>query len=207
MASISIDDIRLPDDVERGAQGGPAFNTTVNTTEGGYEQTNQNWSNPRSEWDIGYGIRNRADLNAVLNFFMARRGRARGFRFKDWLDFAVDDQMQNSLGPGDGTTTGFQLVKVYRDDVNALSRKITRPIASSVSVFVDGALQAVTTDYGLDDATGVVTFTSPPGIGAVVSAQFEFDLPVRFDTDQFPAEVLWADAIEVAGLTIVEVRE
>jgi uncharacterized protein (TIGR02217 family) len=48
----------------------------------------------------------------------------------------------------------------------------------------------------------VVTFVAEhiPGDGAVVTAGFEFDVPVRFDTDQLE------EAGSIAHIPIVEIR-
>jgi len=37
--------------------------------------------------------------------------------------------------------------------------------------------------WSVDTTTGVVTFSAAPGAGVAVTAGFEFDVPVRFDTD------------------------
>lgn len=51
-----IDAVRLPVDVERGAEGGPLFSTIVNRTDGGGAITNQNWQYPLFKGNISYGI-------------------------------------------------------------------------------------------------------------------------------------------------------
>ena len=79
-----IDNTRLPIDVERGAKGGPVFNTTINVSDGGAVSANQNWAYPLYRGDIGYGIQSKDNLNEVIEFFWARRGRLRGFLFRDW---------------------------------------------------------------------------------------------------------------------------
>jgi uncharacterized protein (TIGR02217 family) len=37
--------------------------------------------------------------------------------------------------------------------------------------------------WSIDTTTGIVTFSVPPALEAEVTADFEFDVPVRFDTD------------------------
>ena len=99
---------RLPTNVEAGATGGPAFNTTVLELSNGAEQRNQNWSQPLHSWDIAYGIRSKVDLIHIITFFNARRGRLHPFRFRDWADYECDGAQ---FGTGDGSTVSFQLAK------------------------------------------------------------------------------------------------
>lgn len=192
-----IHDVRLPDDVEQGARGGPGFKTTIVTLSNGEEQRNQEWSVARGAWDIGYGIRNRADMEAVYAFFMARKGRAFGFRFKDWLDYAA---VAEAVGtPADPLTR--QLQKTYQDDVAAYVRTIVLPVADTLHVYIDD-IETVS-GWTLGD-NGLLTFDSDPGEN--VKASFEFDLPARFDTDGIPFSVLNLNAIAATNIPIIELR-
>jgi len=71
-------------------------------------------------------------------------------------------------------------------------------------VFVDGA---ATTAFTLDDLTGIVTFDTPPELGAVLTARFAFDVPVRFDTDRLDIELASFDAADAPSIPLLEVRE
>jgi uncharacterized protein (TIGR02217 family) len=173
MADI-FDDVRLPEDIERGALGGPTFDTTVIILASGKEQRNQEWELVRGSYNIGYGIQKREDMEAVYAFFHARRGRARGFRFRDWLDFKVTAQ---PVGTVVGDPLQRQLVRLYDDPINPYLRIITHPVASTLKVYVNSVL---TTAYTLEDG-GRLVFLSDPGVDVVAS--FEFDIPVRFDVD------------------------
>lgn len=199
---MAFDAVRLSDAVERGASGGPKFQTTVIMMGSGREQRNQDWADARGEWNIAYGIDDRKAYTEILSFFRARRGRARGFLFKDWSDYQLTD---GPLGLGDGTVKNFQLVKVYEfGGPHPYVRKLTRPVASTVVVRLDGMVQ--NSGWSLQ-AGGVVSFAVAPVVGKAVTASCEFDVPVRFDTDQFDIKLEWAEAGEIGGLTIVELRE
>lgn len=189
-----IDNVRLPVDIERGARGGPGFKTTIITMSSGMEQRNIEWSLARGSWNVGYGIRDRDDMDEVYQFFLARRGRGRGFRFKDWLDYSANLQLPV------GTDTTRQLVKVYPDDVSPYTRIITLPIADTLVVYVD---DFATEDYTLSDG-GVLTFDSDPG--ANVKATFEFDVPARFDTDDLQVELNTFLNGSMPSIPIVELR-
>src|SRR5690606_20868218 len=109
--------VRFPDGIAYGSTGGPRFATTVIETASGHEQRNSQWAESRAEYDVGSGLRGDADLAALIAFFRARRGRAYGFRFKDWTDYrsgaGIVTAFDQALGVGDGATLAFQLQKTY----------------------------------------------------------------------------------------------
>jgi len=109
------------------------------------------------------------------------------------------------LGVGDGATATFQLVKRYGSGLRDHVRAITKPVAGSVVVAVDGT-PAVS--FTLDAATGIVTFLagSIPGMGAEVTAGFAFDVPVRFDTDQLSINLQNFASGDIPEIPVVEVR-
>lgn len=201
---MAFDNVRLREDIETGARGGPRFKTTIVTAASGQEQRVSEWVYERSEFDISYGVQNKEDYQAILDFFRARRGKHRGFRFKDWADYEAFNEV---IGTGDDEQRTFQLVKNY-DNV-LYTRKITRPVVGTVTITLDGTPKA--TGFSVDHSTGVVTFTNDPehipGDGVIVRASFEFDLPVRFDTDQMAARLVWADAGRIPEVPVVELLE
>ncbi len=102
-------EVQFPPDISYGASGGPGYSTTVITTVSGHERRNANWADARG-WNVAHGLKKREQVAELIAFFRARRGRAYGFRFKDWTDYQA---LAQSLGVGDGATTSFQLVKHY----------------------------------------------------------------------------------------------
>ena len=184
------DTARLPVDIERGAVGGPAFVTRVSTSRSGREQRNA-LVLARQRWEIGYGLASASDYAMVRDFFYARRGRLRSFRFRDWTDYQVTDEV---YGTGDGVTTTFQLSRDYDGYARAITRPVdpitTTPPATSVSY-----------------ETGQVVFASPPASGVSLTWTGEFDVPVRFDDDELAARVTHTDAISVDSITLLEVIE
>lgn len=193
-------EVQFPPKIAYGASGGPEFNTTITKTQGGHEQRNINWQKALGSWDISTGIKSKADMDAIKAFFLNRFGRAHGFRFKDWLDYQGIGQ---NIGTGNGTKTQFQLTKTYTNGGFSYVYNIKKPVAGTVKIYLNSVLQA--SGYTLDTTTGIVTFTTAPGSGVVVSADFEFDVPVRFDIDKMPAradrpgQYIW-DAIPIVEL-------
>ena len=184
-------DVRFPTNISYGSSGGPAYNTSVVVAGSGKEQRNANWDFPRCEFDVAYGVRGMGELEDLLDIFHIATGKAHTFRFKDHSDFKscklsdsphFEDQ---SIGTGDGITTVFQLYKIYTfGTYTRRSRKITKPVLETVSVGLDGIEQD--SGYSIDHSTGEITFDSAPSDGTKITAGFEFDVEVRFDTDSLP---------------------
>jgi len=210
---MAFHEVRFPTAIARGSRGGPERRTDIVTLASGHEQRNQRWADSRRRYNAGWGIKSLADLAAVVAFFEERRGRLHGFRWKDhadWSSAAAPDAAvsatDQAIGTGDGGTTGFQLVKTYGGAFAPWTRDIVKPVAGTVVVAVDGALQAAGVDYTLDETTGIVTFAAPPAGGAVVTAGFAFDVPVRFDTDRLDVDPTHFGAGTIADIPVVEIR-
>lgn len=199
-----VDAVRLNVNVEKGALGGPRFQTTVLTGYSGIEQRNIDWSKRRGEWNISWGIQTKADFASIVAMFHACYGRAYSFRFKDWADFESGGYV--SIGTGTGALTTFQLVKPYSNGVRTYSRTITKPVSGTVTIKDDGSLVS-SSDYEVDYTTGIITFDVAPAAGHAITAQFEFDVPVRFDTDVLSIAMETAQAGSIPSIRIVEVNE
>jgi len=193
---MAFDDVRLPEEVERESMSIPRFQTTVVTLGKGAEQRNVDWAQQRLKFDISYGIQSKADFDDVVQFFYARLGRARGFRFKDWSDF---EAANTQIGVGDGVTTAFQLSKRYTSVVTYV-RKILCPVTGTVQAFVNGVPTGASVNY----ATGIITISPAPIAAAVVAATFEFDVPVRFNSDELQLSVATWDAASIGSIELVE---
>ncbi len=184
---MAFHEVRFPDDISRGAHGGPERRTQIVELASGDEERNASWANSRRRYDVAYGIRRADDLAAVVAFFEARNGRLHGFRFKDWGDHksclpsgtpAPTDQ---AIGTGDGATTAFQLVKRYSSGAQSWTRAITKPVAGTVTIALNGTPQP--SGWSVATTTGLVNFATAPGGGVAITAGFTFDVPVRFDSD------------------------
>jgi len=204
---MSFHEMQFPTSIAFHSSGGPVRKTEIVTLGSGYEERNAVWANSRRHYDVGYGVKTLDDLHAVIAFFEARTGRLYGFRFKDFTDFkscapgANVSPLDQPLGLGDGATTQFQLAKTYTSGPASWQRTIKKPVAGTVRAAVDGVETSVTTDT----ATGLVSFASPPANGAVLTAGFEFDTPVRFDTDQLAINLASFNAGEIPSIPIVEI--
>ena len=203
---MAFHDARLPEDVERGAQGGPRFKTTILVLGGGLEKRNIDWQTTRGEWDIGYGIESKQDFSDVIDFFYARQGRAHSFRFKDWTDFEVGSTSNPvTFATGDTTTTVFQAQKRYSSGSIDFDRDLTKIVSGTVEVYVNAVLQADPADYSIDLLTGLITFVSAPA-AVPIGLVCEFDVPVRFDTDALDVTAQLCDVGSIPQINILEVK-
>ncbi|MCH2038551.1 MAG: DUF2460 domain-containing protein [Rickettsiales bacterium] len=196
-------EVRFPDDISYGSSGGPSYSTDIVINHSGYENRNSNWSNPLAVYNVIHAVKTQTQLDELIHFFRARKGRAVGFRFKDWSDYQASGAV---IGHGDGSTTDFQFVKTYSSGGVTVQRSITKPVDSSYSIFIDSVLQNDVTDYTLDVTTGIVSFMVPPVNGAIISADFEFDVPVRFDTDTISVSLDNYGIHSIESLPLVEIR-
>jgi uncharacterized protein (TIGR02217 family) len=203
-------EVRFPDDISRGARGGPQRRTQVVELASGDEERNASWANSRRRYDVAYGIRRADDLAAVVAFFEARNGRLHGFRFKDWADYksclpsAVPAAIDQAIGTGNGNTKTFQLTKRYASGAQSWVRIITKPIAGSVAIALNGT--PTSSGWSVDAATGLVTFVSVPASGVAITAGFAFDVPVRFDTDTLDITLDLERLGSITSIPLVEIR-
>lgn len=177
---------RFPDDIAYGSAGGPGFKTFVFEGHSGIEQRNVAWSRARGKWNVAYGIRDKSAMDTVRALFYSVNGRAIGFRFKDWSDYELTNE---NIGTGDGTTRVFTIKKTYTSGALSYERRIFKPV-SALTVKVNGVTKTVSTHYDIDYTTGILTFTlgNAPTNGHAVTVTGEFDVPVRFDTDELAAK-------------------
>lgn len=202
-------EIRFPTAIAFHSTGGPERKTEIVTLGSGYEERNAVWANSRRRYDAGSGVKTLDDLSGVIAFFEARLGRLYGFRFKDFADFKSCapggslSPADQSIGTGDGATTTFQLTKTYVSGPASWIRKIAKPVDGTVRVAVAGVEQ--TTGITIDTTTGLITFASAPANGAAITAGYEFDCAVRFDTDQLSINLASFAAGEIPSIPIVEV--
>lgn len=202
---MSFHEIRLPARLAFGSTGGVERRTEVVALASGFERRSTPWAHGRRRYLIGAGVRSLDDAAALVAFFEGRRGRLHGFRFRDFTDFkscvpsGAVSPVDQPLGLGDGASAAFALSKLYDD----LARPIAKPVAGTVRVAVDGI---ETSAFTVDTTTGQVTFAAPPGAGAVLTAGFEFDVPVRFDADRIDVTLESFEAGRVVAVPLIELR-
>jgi uncharacterized protein (TIGR02217 family) len=209
---MSIPSYRLPERIERSSGFGPTFKNVIQEAISGVEQRFAQWTKCRCVGNLSYGLLTSSDplgdFKAILALWRAHFGSLYPFRFKDWSDYTVTDEL---FGNGDGTKTDFQLVKTYDPSQILLGTPGTlfyvrsiNLVSGSPTIMVDGTPLTVVTDYTIS-SSGVVLFVSAPASGTVLTWTGEFDVPVRFDTDQLPVVMNEADLTSIQSIPIKEV--
>lgn len=209
---MAFHEIRFPANLSFGSVGGPERRTEIVTLTNGFEERNTPWIHSRRRYDAGVGLRSLNDVETLIAFFEARAGQLHGFRWKDWSDHksctplstpGPEDQL---IGTGDGVTTVFQLQKTYFSGLQSYTRPIRKPVLGTVFVAIAGDRKVEGVEFSVNTETGEITFTLPPDLGTRVTAGFEFDVPVRFDTDSIQTSVASFQAGDVPTVPVVEIR-
>ena len=206
-------DVLFPLAVSFGATGGPERRNEIVALTSGREKRNARFAHARRHYDAGTGLRSLEDLHEVLVFFEARRGSLHAFRFRDPFDMKScapaksPSPVDQALGMGDGAMRRYRLVKTYGQGADAYRRPIARPVLASLRVAV-GGMEAPAQDFSFDAATGelVLSVNRVPAAGQAVTAGFEFDVPVRFDTDRLSISLRAFKAGQIPSIPLIEVQ-
>lgn len=208
---MTFHEVLFPLDIALNSEGGPSRKTEIVALHSGFEERNSPWAASRRSFNAGYGVKSISDIENIIAFFESRHGRLYGFRFRDPFDckscvIANTPQANDQLiGTGDGMETKFQLSKTYTSGAHSYQRLIKKPVEGSVRVSVDASEATSGDDYSIDPTTGIVTMASPPADGAVVTAGFVFDVPVRFDNDDLRINLAAFQAGDIPSIPLVEV--
>ena len=147
---------RFPENLSYGAMCGPEFQTEVIVVNSGFESRNINWQQARARYDVGHRGRTRAETDALIAFFRAVKGKAHGFRFRDWTDYQVT-HANGRLARLPGSA--FQLQKIYPTGALTDARDIRKPV--SVSLLRNRQPVVIGPAPGnasVDASTGIVRF-------------------------------------------------
>jgi uncharacterized protein (TIGR02217 family) len=211
---MAFHDVRFPTAISRNAQGGPERRTDVVVLGSGFEERNSRWADSRRTYNAGYGVKSLDDLYQIIAFFEERRGRLHAFRWRDPLDWkscapnGTPSPLDQVIGTGTGVQAAFQLSKTYGSAFAPWTRDIKKPVAGTVRIAVDGDERTMGGECVVDPSTGLVTFLPGhlPADGQSVTAGFEFDVPVRFDTDKLEINLSGFTSGAIPNIPIVEVR-
>ena len=179
---------RLDTGIDYGAVGGMSFQTEIINSGEETEQRNCTRWLPLGRWQLGQRIIYEGDdklideVSYLREFHRLRKGSQQGFRFKDWSDYQAVNQ---HIGTTDGLTTQWQLLKNYHAGTAHSIRMISKPVEGTVKIYLDN----VQTLPAIDHSTGLITFAVPPVAGQIITADFEFDVPVTFEKDEINWEL------------------
>ncbi len=157
------------------------WDTVVQQSLSGKETRFARQTYPRWKWDLAYNVlrsgANYTELQQLAGFFNLRQGQFDTFLYQDADDNSVTGQ---PVATGDGTTTGFQLIRSFGGFVEP----VLAPNTVS-AVYINGVVQ--TSGFSISAwgsaSPGVITFASAPAIGAAVTVDFTYYFPVRMSAD------------------------
>ena len=168
---------RLLDEVANGFAGGPTWYTQQVELKSGIVRRTAIRSRPRYRFSAPYQNISPTKTALIIAAFNACQGSAVGFRFKDWADYSVTAE---SIGTTPGANlTPVQLYKSYTFGSTTVTRPIKKPVSGSVTVYSNGVSKAGT----LDTTTGLFTPTTNWTAAQALTWTGEFDVPVRFSSD------------------------
>jgi len=177
----------------------PQFNTKVHRAVSGYEVRAAFMTYPLWKFALKYEVlRDNAafnELKTLAGFFNARQGQFDSFLYVNPSDSSVT---ASQFGVGTGTQYIFQLSRSYGGYVEPVHNLNGAP-----SIYVNGVLKTLTTDYSIS-ATGLVTFLSSPPNGASITWTGSFYYRCRFladtvDFNQFMKNLFNVNKLEFIG--------
>lgn len=165
----------------------PTFKTIEHESVSGVSTTQSPQAFAIYNYDLPFeflqSIAGHTDLQTLMSFFQAMKGKGTTFHFNDPDDNAVTDQ---SIGTGDGTTTDFGLVRT----MGSVSDPIQDATAAGLVVKVSGVTQSLGTAYSLLTTSQYGTIYGVRFAGghvpvgdAPVTATFSYNWLCRFNTD------------------------
>lgn len=122
----------------------------------GYEQRAEDGLNTLlPTWKLTFGKRTQAEAQEIYRWFIANKAHTTAF---GWAAPGEGTATSENIGTGDGSRKIFGLTHI--------GRAVT--YTGTPSVYVNGVLKTLTTDYTLS-AAGVVTFVTAPANGLAVT--------------------------------------
>jgi len=197
-------DIRFPLHLAFGASGGPVRTTEISQLVGGIEVRNARGKHSKRRYNAVAGLKSRQEAIELIQFYESRLGPLFGFRFRDPLDNAsaeTPSAIDQFLGVGDGVKRIFHLRKAYGEAPYIYFRPISKPVQGTVLVAVDGADVSVSVNH----QAGQISFAQAPAEGAIITAGFEFDVPVRFAAEALDIVLDDFGAAQIQDIPLVEI--
>lgn len=167
----------------------PTFSTRVASHVSGREARTPFYSAPLYEFELTFegldatgafpGLTANG-LQSLLGLYLQTQSQFGTFLYIDPTDDSVTGQ---AIATGDGTTTAFTMVRTLGGFTEPVGWVLTSPapIIYDNGSPVSGADYAISAPYG---ANNVLTFTTAPAAGHVITATFSFAFQCRFLDDQ-----------------------
>jgi len=193
----------------------PNFSTIINESQSGREVRIANYLYPRSMWEIPYSFLMLDDphlngdayaftFQALYGFFVKHYGAWDSFLYLDPNDNATINTSTSArvpaqIGVGDGTTTQFQIGRLMGGAFEPLFD--LNDGAYAHKVYLNAVL---TSAYTISN--GLITFSSAPGAGVVITADFNYYWRVRFQADSIDFENFAYNLYEIKKVRLYQTR-
>lgn len=179
----------------------PEFKTGLFESLSGHESRVKFRQYPKYTFKLSFEFliedRDEAQLSELMGFMLQQGGMYQAFLYSDPNDNAVTDQL---IGTGNGTLTTFQLLRSYggfTEPVNNVNDTVAAP-----GIYIDGALKTLGAHYSLS-STGLVTFGTAPGTGAVITWTGSYYYRVRFTEEGYEFTQLMRDLHECQDVEFI----
>lgn len=214
-----FEEVLFPPTFAERSESGPQYDAIISSGASGIDQRIGQFLAPKIAFQVDQAVQSLSDMEVLLRFFHARRGKLVGFLALDYTDFQARDHL---FAIGDGTTASFQLTKTYSSGGFSQVRPITR-VVYPTAIYIGGVLvtdvQVLDTENGFEvlrgthlitplasvSSTGIVQFTTPPGNGVELRWTGMFYVPVRFDTDELDLTLDGPDVTSWSRIGLVEI--
>lgn len=174
----------------------PQFSTNIKKSVSGYEVRTPSMAYPLWNFSLKYEFLRTdtaiSELKTLAGFYLQCKGSYETFYFKDLYDYAVTNQ---NFGVGNGTSKSFQLIRDYGGFIDIIQAPL------NYTINIDGT---PTTDFTIEN--GVITFTTAPTTGAVLSWSGEFYFPCRFINDKMDFNQFMYNLWEAKKVDFVSVK-
>lgn len=188
----------------------------VQTAASGIESRMQQWSAPKWSWELPINYLHVqaggvffAEFQTLIGFYNSTFGGLTSFAFRDQNDNTTTSE---PIGTGNGTTSAFQLQRTLNGSVepiyivdtrgSATYGPYTRPAAITPKAYINGSLASAT----FANDTGIVTFSSPPGGGTALTADFSYGFRVRFEETSMDFELLFSKIYQAQSVKLLQCR-
>jgi len=193
--------------------------TEIVTKDNGFEQRNQLWSSPVRHWVINLLLMENSDRQEILQLFGRAAGKYRIFLLEHNFGNSQDNLCEltdwSYTAVGGETTT--QLQKTYsKGETEEWTENKTRIVPGTIyapTIKIDGATKTEDTHFTLDDDMGIIDWTggSSPvgslGAGKIVTADYKFYYPVRFNEDIYKDSMDFYNLWNLRSLELIQVKE
>jgi uncharacterized protein (TIGR02217 family) len=196
-------EINFPDSVAFNSVNSLYFDTNIVKSKNNTEQRSNNLDMPLLNFKLSTPLRNKKEIDEITALFRIVKGKLNGFRFRDWLDYKVENQI---IGIGDGENCVFQIKKTYLLKNYFVIRNIVKPTPNTASVFLN-QVECNNSTQSIDYARGLARFVTPPAEGDAIMVNCEFDIPVRFKSDFLNIILTGRDLFEINDLELVEIKD